>query len=124
MDSAKDIARERVISLETYKKNGEAVRSPVWLVEEAGVIYVRTDPQSWKAKRIRRNPRVRVAPSDMRGNVKGPWADGEAHFVEGDVAGQAIRLIKEKYGMLGGLIDGFNSLRGRHQVAVIAIKLA
>jgi PPOX class probable F420-dependent enzyme len=124
MDSAKDIARERVISLESYRKNGDAVRSPVWLVEDRGVIYVRTDPTSWKAKRIRRNPRVRVAPSDMRGKVTGAWSDGEAHFVEGDVAEQAIRLIKKKYGMMGALVDSFNSVRGRHQVAVIAIKLA
>ena len=83
MDSAKQFSNEKYISLETYKKNGEAVKSPVWVVEDGGVVYVRTDPTSWKAKRIRKNPRVRIAASDLRGKVTGQWVDGEARFIEG-----------------------------------------
>ena len=120
----KQFSNEKYISLETYRKNGVAVKSPVWVVEDGGVVYVRTDPTSWKAKRIRRNPRVRIAASDIRGNVKGEWADGEAHFIDGKEADQKIELFKKKYGAGLRFTDVFNGLRGRHSTAVLSIKLA
>ena len=124
MESAKRFSDEKYISLETYKKNGEAVKSPVWVVEEGGAVYVRTDPTSWKAKRIRKNPRVRIAASDMRGKVTGQWVDGEARFIEGQDADQKIELFKKKYGAGLRLTDFFNGVRGRRSTAVISIELA
>jgi uncharacterized protein len=124
MDSAKQFSSESYISLETYKKSGEAVRSPVWVVEEGGVVFVRTDPTSWKAKRIRKNQRVRVAPSDMRGKPTGSWVDGEAHFVEGEEAQRILKLFKKKYGITAWLIDSYHGLRGSRSLTVISIKLA
>ena len=124
MESAKRFSNEKYISLESYRKNGEAVKSPVWVVEEGGVVYVRTDPTSWKAKRIRKNPRVRIAASDMRGKVTGQWVDGEARFIEGQEADQKIELFKKKYGAGLRLTDFFNGVRGRHSTAVISIELA
>src|SRR5271169_2541918 len=124
MDSAKRFSNEKYISLETYKKNGEAVKSPVWVVEDSGVVYVRTDPTSWKAKRIRKNPRVRIAVSDMRGKVTGQWVDGEARFIEGQEADRKIGLFKKKYGTGLRFTDFFNGVRGRHATAIISIELA
>ncbi len=46
---------ERVISLETYRRNGKPVRTPVWFLEQNGMIYVHTDDSTGKVKRIRRN---------------------------------------------------------------------
>ena len=124
MSPGKAFSKERYISLETYKKSGEAVRTPVWLIEEGGVVFIRTDPSSWKAKRMRRNHRVRLAPSDMRGTPKGEWVDGEARFVEGEEAERVLKLITKKYGLMGRVIESGNSLRGRHPTAVIAITTA
>ncbi|HVC27253.1 MAG TPA: PPOX class F420-dependent oxidoreductase [Nitrososphaerales archaeon] len=123
MSSAKQFSTEKYISLETYKKNGEAVRSPVWVVEEGGVVYVRTDPTSWKAKRIRKNPRVRIAPSDMRGRTTSQWVDGQAQFIEEQEANRKIELFKAKYGAGLRFTDFFNGIRGRHATAIISIKL-
>ena len=123
MDSAKLFSSEKYISLETYKKSGQSVKTPVWVVEDGGVLYVRTDPTSWKAKRIRKNPQVRVAPSDSRGKPKGPWVDGNAHFIEGEEKERILKLVKKKYGMMGGIVDSFNGLMGRHPSAVILIKV-
>jgi uncharacterized protein len=50
----------RYINLESYKRNGEPKQTPVQSLEHDGLIYVRTDPTSWKVKRIRRNPHVRA----------------------------------------------------------------
>jgi uncharacterized protein len=123
MTSANRFSKEKYVSLETYKKNGEGVKSPVWLVEEGGTIYVRTDPTSWKAKRIRKNQRIRIAPSDMRGKTKGSWADGEASFMEGEEAERINKLFKKKYGVVGWFLDSVVR-RGGPPDAIISIRLA
>jgi uncharacterized protein len=123
MASAKEFSNLKYISLETYRKSGVPVATPVWLIEDGGVIYVRTDPKSGKVKRIRRNSKVRVAPSDARGKALGPYVDGEARFVESNDAQRIMALIKSKYGLLGSVVGFFNGLRGNHPTAVISIKL-
>ncbi len=69
--SSEHFSNQRVISLETYKKNGDAVQTPVWVVGDVRTIYVRTDSNTWKVKRIRNNPNVRITPSNMRGQLLG-----------------------------------------------------
>ena len=124
MASAKDFSNLKYISLVTFRKSGVPVPTPVWLIEEGGEIFVRTDPKSGKAKRLRRIQTVRIAPSDMRGKTLGPYVQGSARFVEGEDAQRMIQLIKRKYGTFASLSDFFNGLRGNHPTAVIAIKLA
>src|SRR5216117_2155356 len=71
---------ERVISLETYRRNGEPVRTPVWFLKEDGLLYVHTDNGTGKVKRIVRNPKVRIAPSHFRGKPKADYIDGRAEL--------------------------------------------
>jgi uncharacterized protein len=112
---------QKYISLETFKKNGQGVKTPVWFVEDNGALYVYTEADSWKVKRIRNNPRVRVAVCNMRGVVKGPWMDATATFVEGEERVAADRLLDKKY----FLKVIFNVLRiNRSPRAFIRIKLA
>jgi PPOX class probable F420-dependent enzyme len=86
------------IALETFKKNGQGVKTPVWFVLHNDAIYIYTAADSWKVKRIRNNPRVRVAVCNMRGDVKGPWLDATASLVdEGDERRDADRLLDRKY---------------------------
>ncbi len=77
----------------------------MWFVEEGGVLYVRTPAKSGKVKRLRNNPRVRVVPSDGRGNPKGAWIDGRACIVDGAQAERANRLVHRKYGWRKKLIE-------------------
>ena len=91
--------REKHISLETYRKTGEAVRTPVWFIEENGELFVRTDSSTGKIKRIRNNPRVRIAPCNARGTVKGTWVDGEARMIEPKSSEHVFSLLRKKYGM-------------------------
>jgi len=69
---------EKVISLETYRKNGQPVRTPVWFLKEDGILYVHTDDITGKVKRIRQNPTVRVAPSHFRGKPKAEYVEAQA----------------------------------------------
>src|SRR5215471_9593255 len=73
---------QRYLNLESYKRDGTPVQTPVWFAEDHGVLYVSTLANAGKVKRIRRNPRIRIAPCTMRGTVVGPWVEAEATIVD------------------------------------------
>ena len=113
---------EKYISLETFKKNGEGVKTPVWFVLHDNAIYAYTKADSWKVKRIRNNPRVRVAVCNIRGSVKGPWLDGRASFVDGDERLAADTLLDRKYFLK--VIFNVLTRMNRHMRAMIKIQAA
>lgn len=93
---------EKVISLETYRKNGEPVRTPVWFLEENGILYVHTDDSTGKVKRIRKNPKVRVAPSHFRGKPKAEYVDARAELeTSPETVKKYQSQIYKKYGLQG-----------------------
>jgi hypothetical protein len=56
----------------TFKRSGEAVPTATWFgLGDEGNVYAHTFADSWKAKRISRDPRVLVAPSGPRGRPLG-----------------------------------------------------
>jgi len=126
LEAAKQFSDARYISLETFRKNGVGVRTTVWLVEDGGVVYFRTDPKSGKAKRIRLNPHVRIARSDMGGKVKGAWVDGEARGVDEKESDRIRDLFREKYGLQIRLLGGLSRFSGgrRDDSFVVGIQLA
>ena len=113
---------QKYISLETFKKDGQGVRTPVWFVLQNDAFYVYTEADSWKVKRIRNNPRVRVAVCNIRGNVKGPWLDATASLVEGDERLAANRLLDRKY-FLKVIFNVLTKIN-RHTRAMIKIEPA
>jgi PPOX class probable F420-dependent enzyme len=114
------LAGEKYINLETYRKNGRAVRTPVWFVEGDGIIYIRTSDDTGKYKRIRNNPSVQIAPCDMRGSVKGQWVKGEAKMVSEEEKLKVFKMLEKKYGMMYKMTRMF--LSGKNYV-VIAIRI-
>jgi PPOX class probable F420-dependent enzyme len=111
---------QKYISLETFKKNGEGVKTPVWFVfPDEKAFYAYTEESSWKVKRIRNNGRARVAPSDIRGNVSGEWVDGRAEIVAGEEEKMANRLLDDKY-FLKRIFNLLTKLN-RHKRAMIKI---
>jgi len=116
---------ENVISLETYRRNGQPVRTPVWFLLENGVIYVHTDDRTGKVKRIKRNPRVRVAPSHFRGKPKSDYADASAELETNPVTVQDYRSrIYKKYGIMGTLTTFMQRLsRNKAEDVVIRVRL-
>ena len=113
---------QNYISLETFKKNGQGVKTPVWFVLHKNAFYVYTEADSWKVKRIRHNPRVRVAVCNIRGAIKGPWLDATASLVDGDERLAADKLLDRKY----FLKKVFNVLTriNQHKRAMIKIETA
>ena len=112
----------KYISLETFKKNGQGVQTPVWFVLHNDALYAYTEAESWKVKRIRNRPHVRVAVCNVRGTVKGPSLDATASFVEGDERLAADKLLDRKYFLK--VIFNFLSKINRHKRAMIKIQAA
>ncbi len=95
---------EKVISLETYRRNGEPVRTPVWFLEQDGIVYVHTDDSTGKVKRIRRNPQVRIAPSHFRGKPKADYVNAKAELeMDPETVERYRSMIYKKYGLQGTL---------------------
>lgn len=117
------LAGEKYINLETYRRNGRGVRTPVWFVEsssgDGSILYVRTSDDTGKYKRIRNNPSVQVAPCDMRGSVKGKWVKGEARIASEEEKLKAFKMLEKKYGIIYKMTRMFMS---RKNYVVIAIR--
>ena len=111
---------KKYLNLETYRKSGAAVRTPLWFAEEEGVLYVYSLDDSGKVKRLRNNPRVRVVPSDIKGNPKGEWVEARAEILDAAGAARGHRLLRQKYWMRR-LFDLLGRLKGRRH-AVMAIR--
>ena len=118
------LAGEKYINLETYRKNGRGVRTPVWFVEsssdDGSILYVRTSDDTGKYKRIHNNPSVQIAPCDMRGSVKGKWVKGEARIANEEEKLKAFKMLEKKYGMIYKMTRMFQS---RKNYVVIALRI-
>jgi uncharacterized protein len=120
-----DATRERYVSLATFRKDGTEVRTPVWIAASSGKVYVYTNVTSGKVKRIRRNPRVRLAPCDVRGEVRGGWNDARARLVEDPGEREkGLRAFVAKYGWQMRLALFASHLSGRYsQRAILDLDL-
>lgn len=112
---------KKFICLETFKKNGQGVKTPVWFVIHGGIIYVVTTDSSWKVKRLKNNKSVRIVPSDIKGTPKGQWIDGHAFFGTESELKLAMSLRNKKYGLLAKVIGMFVANKGK--LTVIGIKI-
>ena len=104
---------QQFMNLETFRKNGEGVKTPVWFVLDNNIIYVRTGIDSWKVKRLRKNPQVRIVPSDRVGQPLDDWVMAHGEVVEAEVETQATKkLFKRKYGLQMRFFDLMGRVRG------------
>lgn len=118
-DKLAELSEHKYINLETYRKSGHPVSTPVWFMIDNNLVYVVTSEDTGKVKRLRNNPAVRIMPSGFRGERKGDWIEGKARFAEGAEAERAIELRKKKYGLQARIMG---MIRGAS--AVIAIELS
>ncbi|HSH05851.1 MAG TPA: PPOX class F420-dependent oxidoreductase [Anaerolineae bacterium] len=100
MSTVLDLGNMQYIALETYRKSGEGVKTPVWVVADGERLLVMTLESSWKVKRIQNNAAVRIAKCDMQGNLEGEWVEGEAEVLTGEsIEAKVKKLIVQKYGL-------------------------
>lgn len=107
---------QQYMNLHTFRKNGQAVITPVWFAQGNERLYVMTINHSGKVKRIRNHGRVLVGPSDRAGKPLGGTQSGAARMLGGAEAQQANRLLNQKYGWQKRMFDVFMKLVRREQV--------
>ena len=102
MTTLETLGRQRAVVLETRKRDGTWVATPVSLVVDGGRAFFRTYDAAGKAKRLRNFPEVRVAPASLRGRPTGPAVAGTARLLDDDEAVRVGALLAEKYPWLHG----------------------
>jgi uncharacterized protein len=80
-DLATLLSGAKYVSLESFKRDGSGVTTPVWFVVDDRRVYCRSGENTYKIKRMRRNPSVTVAPCNFNGEVSGPRVPARVEFV-------------------------------------------
>lgn len=122
MSVVDEIGHSKYISLTTYRKDGTPVATPVWHVVQDGVLYLISDADAWKVKRIRKNSHVVVTVCNFRGRIApgAPSAEGTARLLDEAETQTGRRLIARKY-FLSRLGNQLVSMFRVRRNAVIAI---
>lgn len=104
----------RYMSLETFRKSGAGVATPVWFATADGAYWVFSAGNAGKLKRLRNSARARIAECDARGKVAGPWAEARATLVDRrEPVLTAYAALRAKYGWQMWLGDLYARLTGR-----------
>ncbi len=113
------LADQRYVSLVTFRKTGVPVATPVWLARDRDSLIVTTIEGTGKVKRLRNDPRVRLAPSTIRGKVAddATWVDAVATIEPMTPALSSI--LGTKYGLMYRLNGWMQSRRGSRPESVI-----
>ena len=123
-----DGVKGKYLSLKSFKRDGSGVSTPVWFVEENGRLFVRTDGDSFKVKRIARNPSVTVAECSASGRLRGEPIAAHAEIHRNGEAQHVDELMARKYRLDKILIlpiyRGVQRIRGRSVTAEDPVVLA
>ncbi|MBL1098557.1 PPOX class F420-dependent oxidoreductase [Streptomyces coffeae] len=107
----------------SYRKDGSAVATPVWVVSDGAALGVWTAVDSWKVKRIRNRGDVLVGPCDMRGNPTGEQRPAVAEICDAATTERYRGLVARKYGLLGRLTL-FGSRLRRGKAGTVGIRIS
>ena len=116
--------KQKYLNLETFRKSGVGVKTPVWFVQDSEVLFVRTASDSGKVKRIRNNARVNIAPCKMDGALSGYWIPAVAREVnDPDIDRKVDKLLDRKYGLMKKLFSLAGGSNGR-KYAILEMKVS
>ncbi|MFI5306638.1 MAG: PPOX class F420-dependent oxidoreductase [Polyangiales bacterium] len=120
MASGTPLDSAEYINLRSWKRDGGAVDTPVWCAPLDGKLVIFTLRESYKVKRVARNPRVQVASCEFNGTLRGPWLDGSCSKVEdAEHEKRAYAALTRKYGWKMRTGDFFSALTGRKRRRVV-----
>lgn len=107
-----EIKSQKYISVETYRKNNQPVRTPVWFVVKDDLIYVVTRSKTGKVKRLKNNLQVKFALCTIKGKVTGEWISGTATIQNEEEAKKAVERRDKKYGFMAKIAKFFSKSKG------------
>jgi uncharacterized protein len=101
--SLERLGAEKYVLITSYRKNGTAVATPVWVVRDGDTLGVWTPAGSGKVKRIRAREDILIGPCDLRGNPTGSQVPAVAGTVDEETLARYRRFLAAKYGIVGRL---------------------
>ncbi|NND86308.1 MAG: PPOX class F420-dependent oxidoreductase [Nitrosopumilus sp.] len=115
------IKSQKCISLETYRKNNQPVKTPVWFVVKNNLIYVVTRSKTGKVKRLKNNSNVRIAPCTFKGKITGDEISGVVTILNDEEAKEVVKWRDKKYGLIAKIAKFFSKNKG--EFFAISIKI-
>lgn len=120
------LGAQRFASLTTFKKDGSPVATPVWVTRDGNAIVVITPVESYKVKRLRRDPRVLLVPCGRTGKVREGErpVEGTAEIVtDAGETGRMTDLIRRKYGLEYRVIMFVERVAARRQKPRVMLRI-
>jgi PPOX class probable F420-dependent enzyme len=102
------LAARKTALLTTFRRDGTPVGTPVTIVVDGGRAFFRTYDKAWKARRLRNNPEVEVAPATVSGKPRGEPIHGRTRLLSDEEAAHARRLIARRSPFLQGVVVPLN----------------
>jgi PPOX class probable F420-dependent enzyme len=117
--SLEQFENQQFLNIETFRISGVGVKTPVWFAQDGKTLYVWTRADSGKAKRIRINPDVKIAPSKADGTPLGEWEPAKASTDESPEAiRHLIKLMRKKYGVSFTMFQRMGMLRRKKHTSI------
>jgi len=117
-----EIESEKYISVETYRKNGDSVKTPVWFTIKDNQIFVVTRDQTGKVKRLKNDTQVKIATCTIKGVIKGKWISGTAEILDMEKTKEAVKRRDKKYGFFSKMARFLTKNKGELLAFSIKIK--
>jgi uncharacterized protein len=126
-DAVSALGAEKFVSLTTFKKDGSAVASPMWIGRDGDDLFFWTPVDSWKAKRAKNNPRVTLVPCSRGGKVRegATPVDGVAEVITEPATVQRLAgVIRRKYGFEFVIVTFIERILARGKKARLILRIA
>jgi PPOX class probable F420-dependent enzyme len=94
------LERHRYLLLTSFRRDGRAAPTPLWFARVNDALYARTQVETAKVKRIRRNPEVLIAACTLRGRPLEPPRPARARVLRPEEHPIAEEALAKRYGLL------------------------
>ena len=121
------ILKAQYVAFTTYRRDGTPVVTPVWAAAEGDSLFIFSNPNAGKVKRVRNSSRATVAPCTATGTITGAALPAEAYLLSEDQMPKVWSLLVKKYGIAARLFVAYDALRslvGKTRAAGIEVRLA
>jgi uncharacterized protein len=92
------LAAPRYVSLGTRRRDGTPVATPVWQITDGEIMWVWTGATTGKARRLRRDPALTVAPCTARGTITGDAVEARGEVLPAGDVPDIFAALRRKYG--------------------------
>jgi uncharacterized protein len=122
-DEIEQIICQQVLNPETFRKNGDCMKTPVWFVQDGETLIETPMANSLKVKHYRNNERLNLVASKVNRKGTGSWIPARALEIDDPgIQSNVSQLFNKKYGLMKKLFDNQRAKNGGENT-ILEIKL-